>query len=51
MSIIFNEFELVALIAAVPITNKVTHDRKSNWLEGIQLMLVYLIIAASFFIL
>lgn len=51
MSIIFNAFELVALIAALPIANKVAHDRKANWLEGIQLMLVYLIIAASFFIL
>lgn len=51
MSIIFNEFELIALIAAVLIANKVAHDGESNWLEGIQLMSVYLIIAASFFIL
>lgn len=51
MSIIFNEFELIALIASVLIANRVSHDGESNWLEGIQLLSVYLIIAASFFIL
>ena len=51
MSIVFNEFELVALIASVIIVNRVSHDGESNWLEGIQLLAVYTIIAASFFIL
>lgn len=50
MSIVFNEFELVALIASVVIVNRVSHDGESNWLEGIQLLAVYAIIAASFFI-
>ncbi len=51
MSIVFNEFELIALIASVLIANKVANDGESNWLEGVQLLAVYLIIAASFFIL
>ena len=51
MSIIFNPFELVALIASVIIANKVASDGQSNWLEGAQLMAVYFIIAAGFFIL
>ena len=51
MSIVFNEFELIALIASVIIANRVSHDGESNWLEGVQLLAVYLIIAASFFIL
>ncbi len=51
MSIVFNEFELIALIASVLIANKVANDGESNWLEGVQLLSVYLIIAASFFIL
>ncbi len=51
MSIVFNEFELIALLAAVIIANRVSNDGESNWLEGIQLLAVYLIIAASFFIL
>ena len=50
MSIIFNPFELIALTASMLIVNKVAHDGESNWLEGVQLLSVYLIIAASFFI-
>ena len=50
MSIIFNEFELVALIVSVFIANRVSNDGESNWLEGVQLLAVYFIIAASFFI-
>lgn len=34
MSIIFNPFELVSLIASVIIANKVASDGQSNWLEG-----------------
>lgn len=51
MSIMFNEFELIALIVAVLIANRVSNDGESNWLEGVQLLAVYFIIAASFFIL
>lgn len=51
MSIIFNQFELVALIVSVLIANKVASDGQSNWLEGAQLVAVYLIIAAGFFVL
>lgn len=50
MSIMFNTFELVALIFAVLIANKVADDGESNWLEGVQLIAVYVIIAASFFV-
>ena len=51
MTIIFNQFELIALIVTVLIANKVAGDGESNWLEGAQLVAVYLIIAAGFFIL
>jgi len=51
MSIIFNEFELVALIVAVVIANRVASDGESNWLEGVQLVAVYIIIAICFLIL
>ncbi|MDP4089356.1 MAG: calcium/proton exchanger [Bacillota bacterium] len=51
MSIIFNEFELIALIVSVFIANRVASDGESNWLEGVQLLAVYLIIAVSFLIL
>lgn len=51
MSIVFNEFELVSLVVAVLIANKVASDGESNWLEGLQLIAVYIIIAISFLVL
>jgi Ca2+:H+ antiporter len=51
MSIVFNTFELIALIFSVLIANRLANDGESNWLEGVQLIAVYIIIAASFFIL
>lgn len=51
MSIVFNEFELISLVFSVLIANRVANDGESNWLEGVQLIAVYAIIAASFFIL
>lgn len=51
MSIIFNEFELISLIASVLIANRVASDGESNWLEGVQLIAVYFIIAIAFLIL
>jgi len=51
MSIVFNTFELIALIFSVLIANRLASDGESNWLEGVQLIAVYIIIAASFFIL
>ena len=49
MSIVFTPFELVALIGAVLIANSVVSDGESNWLEGLQLIIVYVIIGAAFF--
>jgi Ca2+:H+ antiporter len=51
MSIVFNQFELIALISSVFIASKVSNDGESNWFEGIQLIIVYIIIAMAFFIL
>ncbi|QLY78840.1 MULTISPECIES: calcium/proton exchanger [Clostridium] len=50
MDIVFNEFELISLIVAVLIANRVASDGESNWLEGVQLLAVYAIIGAAFFI-
>ena len=49
MSLVFNQFELVALIAAVVISALVAADGKTNWLEGIQLLGLYLILGVAFF--
>ena len=39
---------MLALAAAVTITALIALDGESNWLEGAQLMAVYVIIATSF---
>ena len=49
MSIVFTPFELVAVTGAVLIANRVASDGESNWLEGFQLVTVYLMIGAAFF--
>ena len=49
MSIIFTPFELVAVTASVLIANRVDADGESNWLEGLQLVSVYIMIGAAFF--
>jgi Ca2+:H+ antiporter len=51
MHLVFNEFELISMIIAVVIANKVASDGESNWLEGLQLMVVYAIIAVAFLVL
>jgi Ca2+:H+ antiporter len=51
MSLVFNTFELVAIILAVLISNLVTADGESNWLEGVQLLMAYAIMAVAFFFL
>jgi len=49
MNLIFNTFELVAIIFSVFIVNAVIEDGESNWLEGIQLLTAYVIMALAFF--
>ena len=49
LDLVFNTFELVALIAAVGISAMVALDGESNWLEGAQLLGVYVILAVAFF--
>ncbi len=50
LSLQFEEFELVCLIVAVIIVNFVSLDGESNWLEGLQLMGAYFMIAVAFFL-
>jgi Ca2+:H+ antiporter len=51
MDLVFNEFELIALAAASLIAALVALDGESNWLEGAQLLVVYVILAIAFFFL
>jgi Ca2+:H+ antiporter len=49
MSLVFNTFELVAIIFSVLIVNAVVQDGESNWFEGVQLLAAYAIIAVAFY--
>jgi Ca2+:H+ antiporter len=51
LTLIFNQLELVALIAGVIIAALVSADGESNWLEGAELLAIYLILGLAFFLL
>jgi len=51
LTLVFNQFELIALAAAALITALVALDGESNWMEGAQLLVVYVILALAFFFL
>lgn len=51
LTLVFNSFELTALGAACLIAGLVALDGESNWMEGVQLLVVYLILAMAFFFL
>jgi Ca2+:H+ antiporter len=49
MSLLFNAFEITAIALSVLATSIVVVDGESNWVEGLQLMSVYLILALAFY--
>ena len=49
MDIVFSTFEVAAVGASTLIIALISHDGRSNWLEGAQLVAAYLIIAVSAF--
>jgi Ca2+:H+ antiporter len=48
MALVFNGFELGAIVLTVLVANYVTNEGESNWFEGFQLLAVYLILAITF---
>lgn len=50
LTLVFDGFELLALIAGVLIAAIVSADGESNWLEGAELLAVYIILALAFFL-
>jgi Ca2+:H+ antiporter len=49
MDLVFTPAEVLAVFVAVLITGQIASDGESNWLEGAQLLAVYLILAMVFF--
>ncbi|MGQ9841046.1 MAG: calcium/proton exchanger, partial [Anaerolineae bacterium] len=51
LTLVFNQFEIIALFAGILIAAFVAQDGESNWLEGAQLLVLYAILAMAFFFL
>jgi len=49
MQLIFNELEVVSVTVAVFILDNIVRDGESHWMEGVMLVMSYLIIAIVFF--
>ena len=49
LALVFNGFELGAILIAVLIANYVTQDGESTWFEGVQLLAVYLVFGIAFY--
>jgi Ca2+:H+ antiporter len=49
MALVFNGFELGAVVLAVLIAQQVTHEGESTWFEGFQLLSVYAVLGLTFY--
>jgi Ca2+:H+ antiporter len=49
LALVFNGFELGAILVAVLIANNVTQDGESTWFEGVQLLAIYLVFGLAFY--
>ncbi len=50
MTLIFNQLELISIACAILITALVSIDGESNWLEGLSLLFVYIMLGLAFFL-
>lgn len=51
MDLLFTTFEVVSVGLAVAIVSLISMDGESNWMEGVQLLAVYVILAIAFYFL
>ncbi len=51
LSLEFSLPEVIAMVAAVFVTEQISGDGESNWLEGVQLLALYFVVAILFFFL
>jgi Ca2+:H+ antiporter len=49
MTLVFNGFEIAAIILSVLIVEMISSDGETNWFEGAQLLAVYAIVAVAFY--
>ena len=51
LDLVFSPMEVIAIVLAVLVVEQVTSDGETHWLEGVQLLSVYLILALVFYLL
>ena len=49
MPLVFNGFEIAAVVIGVLVAYQVTNEGESNWFEGVQLLALYAILGLTFF--
>jgi Ca2+:H+ antiporter len=49
LALVFNGFELGAIVIAILIANYVIQDGESTWFEGVQLLAVYIVFGLAFY--
>jgi len=50
MDLLFDPFEVAAVVGAVALVNLTINDGESTWLEGAQLLAAYAVLAVAFFV-
>jgi Ca2+:H+ antiporter len=51
MDLLFSPFEVLAVVLSVVVLNLVVLDGESNWMEGVQMLAVYIILGMAFYFL
>ncbi len=51
MDLVFTPFEVIAVVLAVVVVSRIADDGECNWMEGVQLLAVYLILGIAFYFL
>lgn len=51
MDLVFTVFEVAAVVLSVLVIGFIAHDGETHWMEGVQLLAVYVILALGFFFL
>lgn len=51
MDLIFTNLEVVSVFISVWILSLIAHDGETNWMEGVQLLAVYIILGLAFYLL
>ena len=46
----FNAFGMFAAVSSVLITNSISADGRSNWLEGVLLLILYGVLGVAFYL-